>query len=421
MIEHDPYADVPPSEEPPWDDAYGHEFAPPLDTAPRLVTTDGEHVESPDDRFSRRVAEEVARQDVAEEAARLRDGRARRRPPELVSLAQLLAEPDVKVPYLIEDLWPAGGRVVLAAQRKAGKTTFRDNLIRSWADGVPFLDRYDVDPRDGVLTVLDFEMSRGQMRTWLRGQGIVARTRVGVWPLRGYAGSFDIRDRRMRTWWAERLRAVKTSVLVLDCLRPVLDGLGMDESRDAGRFLVAFDELLELAGITEAMVIHHAGHSGERSRGDSRLRDWPDAEWRIVRAVPDRPGEEPPPDAPRYFTAEGRDVAVPEAELLYEPRQRRLSLGTGDRASDRKGRSLRASEASIVTLLREAEGPLNARAVRQGARGRPDTIRDALEALVARRLVLVAEGSNRQKLYSLPAAPIPVGVIPDSTLDLGES
>lgn len=39
------------------------------------------------------------------------------------NLAELLAEPDVDTAYLIEGVAPAGGRALLAAQAKTGKTT----------------------------------------------------------------------------------------------------------------------------------------------------------------------------------------------------------------------------------------------------------------------------------------------------------
>jgi hypothetical protein len=68
---------------------------------------------------------------------------------------------------------------------------------------------------------------------------------------------------------------------------------------------VAIDELLLEAGIDEALVVHHMGHSGERARGDSRLRDWPDVEWRLMRQDDD-------PASPRFLTAYGRDIDVPE-------------------------------------------------------------------------------------------------------------
>ena len=102
------------------------------------------------------------------------------------------------------------------------------------------------------------------------------------------------------------------------------------------------------AGITELMVIHHMGHAGERSRGASRLRDWPDAEWRLVRERPDTKGEEPPPDAARFFAAEGRDVAVRETRLTYDLETRRLSVAGGNRVQHKATKDMPAMLAIIT-------------------------------------------------------------------------
>jgi hypothetical protein len=34
-----------------------------------------------------------------------------------------------------------------------------------------------------------------------------------------------------------------------------------DEGREAGRFLTAYDALLDEAGITDTLVVHHMGHA----------------------------------------------------------------------------------------------------------------------------------------------------------------
>ena len=61
----------------------------------------------------------------------------------------------------------------------------------------------------------------------------------------------NLLDREIRADWASRLQAVQTEYLILDCLRPVLDALGLDEQREAGRFLVAFDQLLRDEGVPD--------------------------------------------------------------------------------------------------------------------------------------------------------------------------
>ncbi len=93
-----------------------------------------------------------------------------------------------------------------------------------------------------------------------------------------------------------------------------------------------FDGLLCDVGGADALLVHHMGHVGERSRGDSRIIDWPDATWRLVREDPEDPA------APRYLSAFGRDVDVPEGRLDYDEATRRLTLAGGNRRDSAAGR-----------------------------------------------------------------------------------
>ena len=182
---------------------------------------------------------------------------------------------------------------MLSAQYKSGKTVLVDNLVRSLADGDDFLGRFTVQPARRIV-VMDDELSESTLRRWLRDQGIVNTAAVAdVVSLRGRLGAFNILDDRCRNQWAARLADLGCDYLVLDCLRPLLDALGLDESREAGRFLVAFDTLLADAGTEDAALVHHMGHQNERARGDSRLQDWPDAIWKVEPRGPQRPDLRP--------------------------------------------------------------------------------------------------------------------------------
>lgn len=250
----------------------------------------------------------------------------RAEPPRPVTLADLLDEPEEPVLYRVQDVWPLNGRVVLAAQNKSGKTTMVGNAIRSLVDGDAFLGRYAVDRAQRVV-LLDNEMSRNMVRTWLKDQRIQSADRVEVVSLRGALSSFDILDPAVRRHWTGVLRGA--DVVVFDCLRPALDALGLDENLDAGRFLVALDELCREAGVGELLLVHHMGHSNERSRGSSRIEDWPDVKWKLVK------GSSDDERSARYFSAYGRDVDEPEALLLYNPATRHLTIGGGSRKQER--------------------------------------------------------------------------------------
>ncbi|MCF7550491.1 AAA family ATPase [Pseudonocardia sp. WMMC193] len=298
------------------------------------------------------VQKELARLRARDEAQRLL--RAENRPPvpPMVRLREFLDEDDDPVRYRIDQLQPVGARIMLSAQYKAGKTTLAGNYLRCLADGEPFLGRYEVAPVDGTIALIDNELDSRTLRRWLRDQGVRNVERVALVSLRGRVSSFDIRDREVRAEWAERLRAMDAQVVLLDCLRPVLDALGLDEKSEAGKFLVPFDELLATAGASEAALVHHMGHSGERSRGDSRLLDWPDATWKLVRE------DAEDPSSPRFFSAYGRDVNVAESQLTYDSSTRRLLIGGGSRVQARAASEAALALPAVLEVVRdEREAP----------------------------------------------------------------
>lgn len=314
-------------------------------------------------------------------------------PPEPINLADLLAEPDESAAYRIEGLWPMGGRVLLAAQYKAGKSTLVGNVIRGLVDGGEFLGRFATTPVSKV-TLIDTELDTRTLRRWLRDQGIRNADAVTVLSLRGKVSTFDILDRSTRTEWADRCAGAE--VVILDCVRPALDALGLSEDKDAGRFLVAFDELLAEIGAGEAMAVTHMGHQNERARGDSRLLDWNDAMWNIVRDPTARDTDE---DAKRYFSALGRDVSLGEGLLAYDARRRWLSYAGGNR----KDAAARKLVPPVLELIKDRPGLSGAEIERQIMTNVADAtqkgVRDALKLVRHEKRVRTEEGPRRSQLH----------------------
>jgi hypothetical protein len=311
--------------------------------------------------------------------------------------AEFLAQPDDEPVYRINQLWPAGGTVVLAAQFKSGKTTMVHNLVRSLCDGVSFLGRFQVDPPSGSVFIIDGEMPARSARRWLAAQMIARADRFTYQPIRGAAASFNILAPQIRGDWAERIAKAGTSILILDCLGPVVAALGLDESSgsDVGRFLAAFEQLLAEAGVAEACVVHHMGHQGERARGASRLRDWPDAEWRLVRETED-------PGSPRFLSAFGRDADVPECGLDFDPATRGLRIAGGSRKAAKTERATPDLVAAVQSTpgcsQRDLEVALSAAHSR-------NAIRDALKAAIAEKLIRREAGDRGAHIHYLgPAA-----------------
>jgi hypothetical protein len=284
--------------------------------------------------------------------------------PHGVTVKDLLGESDEPLTYRVGQLWPSGGRGIVAAARKAGKTTLTGNLARDLVDGGFLFDNpeFRVTPvaDDAVVALLDFEMSRNMLRAWYRDIDIRRPEGLRIWLLRGEGHTFDIRDRRIRTLWAERLRAVNTQVFILDCLAPLLNALGISENSnsDVGPLLDAIDALLVEAEIAECLVLHHMGHTAERSRGASRLRDWPDVEWKLVRERDDTENRAEVDNGSRFFSAYGRDVDVDEAELTFSRDGRRLIMNGGRTREDARREKWfdRAIEVYRIVVKADADG-----------------------------------------------------------------
>lgn len=367
--------------------------------------TDQQITAIPANLLANETAKEYLRIKARDDALRLQKkaNNAAVAPPR-INLTAFLAQPDEEAQYRVHGLWPEGGRVVLAAQYKAGKTSMIGNLIKSLADGTPFLGQYLPVPVRKVI-LIDDEMAPNQIRRWYRDQNIVNTDVLDIIALRGALSTFDILDPVTRGEWAELLGGA--DVIILDCLRPVLDALGLDENKDAGKFLAAFDELLKQASDdpdspAEAIVVHHMGHGGQRSRGDSRILDWPDATWTMKRENPEDP------TSPRYFDALGRDVKVGESLIEWNEETRALRIIGGDR---REARAEQLTD-DVLTTVAQYPGVSQTSLIQlvrgTGKRADDKAIKAALGLLVDRGEVTKLTRKERGGGYSYwPASPKP--------------
>lgn len=329
--------------------------------------------------------------------------------PPVTGLADLLAEDDDPVRFRIQDVFPSGGaRIIFAAPEKAGKTTLLGNLTRSLADGDPFLDRFAVNTRAERIMIIDNEMSKGMLRRWLRRQGIRDIGAVAdVVTLRGQAGLFDLGNDKRRAEWAQRMRDQGIDFVIFDCLRPVLDALGLDENRETGKFLGPFDQLLAEAGCRDAVIAHHMGHQNERARGDSRIVGWSDGNWKVVR-------HEEAGEAPKFFfSAKVRDGDdVPEGLLSYDASTGHLMYAGGNRSEAKAAGAVEKKLGEILDVLADHEVSggveMNTTEIKGAVGGNKAIIATALGLADERKLVTVRR-QGRSILYRIvPAARDPL-------------
>jgi hypothetical protein len=292
---------------------------------------------------------------------------------------------------------------MIVAQWKAGKTTLVGNLVRSLADGDPFLGAYETVPVDGAIVLFDTEMEDRQLDAWHQAQAIRQDDAVVVISLKGALSTFNLLDKNVRADWIARLKAQcldkcgrEPRYLILDCLRPLLDALGLKEGTETGQLLTAFDAFLREASIPEAIVVHHMGHAEERARGDSRLIDWPDATWTLARAKDDDGTDNPA--APRFFRAYGRDVDVSEQQLAYDPTTRRLTVVGGSRADAKVTKTL----AEVLAFIRAAKQRPTRNEIVEGLRAdglKERAVKSAITAGIRKGQIAFTEGPKRAHLH----------------------
>ena len=245
-------------------------------------------------------------------------------PLQAINLTEFLTQPDETEQYRITGLWPAQGRVLLAAAAKAGKTTIVvANLLPSLVDGRAFLGEHSTQPVTGRVIYLNMEVGERIIRAWMRRAGITNTDKISVVNLRGKASALTLTTEQGRQRFAAFLRAQEAEAVILDPLAPLLATLNLDENShtDVATFFSWWSEVLGLAGVTDDIVVHHTGHAGQRSRGASRLLDEPDAIWTLTKGL----GSDPAEDEllgftqPRFLSAYGRDVEHPEEGLNHNP------------------------------------------------------------------------------------------------------
>ena len=299
-----------------------------------------------------------------------------------------------KPQFTVEGLLPKGGTALLVGPEKAGKSHMVANLMRALADGTPFLGRYETKPRKVLL--IDLELNESTLSAWLREQQIQHPEQVGVIALKGQASSFNILDPAVRAKWADIIMEAEPDFLIIDCLWPILAALDLDENKDAGRFLVAFDELKYDASVDDAVVLHHTGHNGRGPRGDSKMKGWADALWEIEREDP------ADPQSNRYFSAYGRDVSEQQQQLIYDHDTRALTLAEVTRKEAKLGDTLQA----VVTYLNGTadETGRTGRAVRDAlaTQGHADPlIREALKEAERRGITTTKPGPRRATIHTM--------------------
>lgn len=354
------------------------------------------------------LAREVYRQTLQREARGVvlaNESLAAWRTPPSWRLDDLLTAPDEPIVWTVDQLMPEGSNVVINAQFKAGKTTLLVNLIRSLADGKPFLGTFPMTAGEGAIAFWNYEVSTPMITRWLRRMNIEQLDRVAGLNLRGYGT--PLLAAPIVDWAVEWLKSHEVRHWLADPWGRMIVGTDENSNSDVGRWLDILDTIKERAGVENLIIPAHTGRAvqeigSERARGATRLDDWADVRWLLSVGTGEDEGR-------RFLRAHGRDVDLGEGALTFDPPTGALTFGEGGRQV-RKGLPMTklttGSEANpILSIVRETDGlttnMILDRLRRAGFKIEDTRFRQALTTMVNDHLLTFTTGPNNSRHYHL--------------------
>lgn len=373
--------------------------------------------------LTHRIREEAEREWAREEYRRLKGrGTVEETRTKLrlsIDLLSDVEEDDEEDLWRIQGLWMQDQTIMLSAKWKAGKTTMVTNVVRCLADGGKFLGQFDVEPvTEGKILIVNAEMTRRQFNRWLFDAGIENRDRVLAFHVRDAGPSYgDILDPTRRDLLVELIVENEIKVLILDPLNPLLSSSGVEEnsSTDVAKWFNALADIKERTGVTEVMLVHHFGHSGERGRGSSKFMDAPDALWTYTMDDPSEDDEQDEademlgpvrkPGAPRYLSAVGREVDLTKSVVEFDPETRRLTIPNvggmpmSARVSKKEkvARRIQANADKVVKLVSNTPG-VGANALQEAFAGNTSEFQKAKKQAIDDRRI-ENRGSAHNHMY----------------------
>lgn len=304
-------------------------------------------------------------------------------------LATELQQPDEETAWQVFEVIPQGANVLLTAAYKSGKTTMVNNLVKSLADGNPFLNKYGIEPHNGRIVVFNYEVDQRQYRQWVRDVNIANLDKVTLVHLRGMR--MPLTTKRIEDYVVDLLADLNCHTWIVDPFARAFTGSGEENSNsDVGIFLDTLDVIKERAGVNNLIMPAHTGRNQEsgidRARGATRLDDWADVRWILTK---NEQGD-------RFFSADGRDVSVAEHILTFDPETRHLAV---DRQISKGNQTREAMIQEIIDVVTKHPG-ISATELADSVKGNTNTRQNIVKKLVDEG-VLSIKYVGQSRLYSV--------------------
>lgn len=263
-----------------------------------------------DTSFKASVDDFMQRQEAQQEATRRFQNSkfdAEGQTPPGVSLDEFLAQEDEEEDWRVDGIISTNSTSTVVGARKVGKTTFTYNMLSAYLHGTPLLGAFTTNPVKRRIGYVNMELTDNQAKKWFRRSPIGSTNKVTVWNLRGKPNPF--RSDASLKKFAQECKEADIEVIFLDPFSGIFTGGGKNsqDNEEVKEFLLKIEAFKLESGISEVVILVHAGWNTSRSRGASSLEDHPDT---IMTLEEDKKGQ-------RWFSAIGRDVDVESGLLAF--------------------------------------------------------------------------------------------------------
>lgn len=299
----------------------------------------------------------------------------------LVSVKELLAEPEEAIQWVVDGVMPAGGFSIIVGKPKTGKSTLTRTMGLAVARGEQFLGR---ETSKGPVVYFALEEKRAELRRAFRllgAQDEEILMHIAPAPLDALRMAREVVARE------------KPRLLIVD---PLYRFVRVGDVNDYAKVTAALEPLLALARGTETHVcaVHHSPKTAvggiDAALGSTALGGTVDT-MIVLRRNEDRT---------RLISSVQRYGADLEESLLDFD----LNTGAVSIGATRHDHDLASLQQAILALLREKRAPQTEHDIEAGVEGRTAAKREALRKLVATGEV-VRTGTGRKGdafRYSLP-------------------
>jgi len=263
-----------------------------------------------DTSFKASVDDFMQRQEAQQEATRRYQNSkfdAEGQTPPGVILDEFLAQEDEEEDWRVDGIISTNSTSTVVGARKVGKTTFTYNMLSAYLHGTPLLGAFTTNPVKRRIGYVNMELTDNQAKKWFRRSPIGSTNKVTVWNLRGKPNPF--RSDASLKKFAQECKEADIEVIFLDPFSGIFTGGGKNsqDNEEVKEFLLKIEAFKLESGISEVVILVHAGWNTSRSRGASSLEDHPDT---IMTLEEDKKGQ-------RWFSAIGRDVDVESGLLTF--------------------------------------------------------------------------------------------------------